>query len=82
MAYLVYNADTNDSLESIAKAYGITSTQLARINNISMPYNSLATLTPGTQLYVPDIQNGGESYENRDIPDAKALDIITGGDGV
>lgn len=64
MAYLVYEADSNDTLESIAKSYGITSTELAKINNIRMPYNSLATLTPGTTLRVPELQNGRESYEN------------------
>ena len=67
MAYLVYETDTNDTLESIAKTYGITASQLAKINNINMPYNALAIITPGTKVYVPDLQNGRESYENKDL---------------
>lgn len=64
MAYLVYETSNNDTLESIAKYYNISSTTLATINNIQMPYNSLAILTPGTKIKVPELRNGRESVEN------------------
>ena len=67
MAYLDYNFSNNDTFFSIADYYGITVSELYRINNIQEPvitqFPSELGL-PTNSLRVPELLNGRETMEN------------------
>lgn len=67
MAYLDYDYSNSDTFFSIADYFGITVSELFRINNLQEPvitqFPSKANL-PSSTLKVPDLLNGRETIEN------------------
>jgi LysM repeat protein len=70
MAYLDYDYSENDTFFSIADYFGITVSELYRINNLQEPvttqFPSKANLSTNT-LKVPELLNGRETIENGKI---------------
>jgi hypothetical protein len=77
MAYVEYKYNEIETLFDIANAYGITVSELARINNIVEPFNPRPHYIDYLNgiILVPDIYTGGESYENEDRQDVKKVQL-------
>lgn len=77
MAYVEYKYNEFETLFEIADAYGITVAELARINNITEPFNPRPYYIEYLSGYilVPDIYTGGESYENEDRQNIKKVQL-------
>lgn len=70
MAYLAYNYSKQETFQEIANAFGVTLSQLMKINNIKPPYPMRPSDLddPSEQIKVPDVLTGNESVENRKNP--------------
>lgn len=69
MSYLAYNYSDTETLAEIANAFGITLSELMRINNVTkVPYPKKPSQIQNNlneQILVPDRLTGNESAENR-----------------
>lgn len=67
MAYLDYEYTETDTFASIAEEFGITTTELYKVNNILYPYPDKPSelIWLSGNLKVPNVLTGNESYENR-----------------
>jgi LysM repeat protein len=76
MAYSDYNFTPQDTLSSIANMFGITVSELAKVNNIQSPFtDSLYDKGLGTTIKVPEKYNGNESFENKDRSNNVLVDV-------
>lgn len=66
MSYMVYNYDESETLFDIADAFGVTVSELARINNIQEPFNPRPYYIEGLDgtIIVPETQTGGKSDDD------------------
>ena len=67
MAYVVYNFKYDDTLQQIADNFNIPTSELARINNISEPFDLRLRNIPNLDgtILVPDVVSGGSTVDVR-----------------
>lgn len=67
MAYVVYEFKYDDMLQQIADYFNITTAELARINNISEPFDPRLRNIPNLdgKILVPDVVSGGSTVDVR-----------------
>ena len=70
MEYLAYNYGEQDTFQGIANAFGITVSELMRINNIHYPYPEKPSdmYNPSEQIKVPDTITGIITVEDKKKP--------------
>ena len=64
---MVYESAGSDTLKGIADYYGVAVQDIARLNNIPEPWFEYTIIPSGDKLLVPDLYNGRETFENRDL---------------
>ena len=71
MEYSVYNYSSTDTMATVAKAFGVSVTELAKLNNLSMPLSPAQYFKfeglPG-YIFVPQTESGGRSYSAEQPP--------------